>query len=66
MTALRGSCLCGEVRFEIDGPLKRSSHWHCRQCQKAHGAPLAIAMPSAARLRFTLGKRHASPADAAF
>ena len=24
MTALRGSCVCGEVRFEIDGPLKRS------------------------------------------
>jgi hypothetical protein len=39
MTALRGSCLCGEARFEIDGPLKRSSHWHCPQCQKAHGAP---------------------------
>jgi len=32
MTALRGSCLCGEARFEIDGPLKRSSHWHCPQC----------------------------------
>jgi hypothetical protein len=26
MTALRGSYLCGEVRFEIDGPLMRSSH----------------------------------------
>jgi len=39
VTALRGSCLCGEVRFEIVGPLMRSSHCHCRQCQKAHGAP---------------------------
>jgi hypothetical protein len=27
------------VRFEIDGPLMRSSHCHSRQCQKAHGAP---------------------------
>jgi hypothetical protein len=26
MTALRGSCLCGGVRFEIDGLLMRSSH----------------------------------------
>jgi len=26
MTALRVSCLCGEVRFEIDGPLMRSFH----------------------------------------
>ena len=39
MTALRGSCLCGGVRFEIDGLLMRSSHCHCRQCQRAHGAP---------------------------
>ena len=31
MTALRGSCLCGGVRFEIDGPLMQSSHYHCRQ-----------------------------------
>jgi hypothetical protein len=31
MTALRGSCLCGAVRFEIDGPLMRSSHCHRRQ-----------------------------------
>ena len=39
MTALRGSCLCGGVRFEIAGPLMRSSHCLCRQCQKGHGAP---------------------------
>ena len=38
MTTLRGSCLCGGVRFEIDGPLMRSSHCHCRQCQKRMGA----------------------------
>ena len=38
MTALRGSCLCGGVRFEITGPLMRSSHCHCRMCQKQHGA----------------------------
>jgi hypothetical protein len=31
MTALRGSCLCGGVRFEIDGPLMQSSHCHCQQ-----------------------------------
>ena len=31
MTALRGSS-CGEVRFEVDGPLMRSSHCHCHNC----------------------------------
>ena len=35
---LRGSCLCGTVRFEICGPLGRVSHCHCSMCRKAHGA----------------------------
>ena len=51
MTALRSSCLCGEVRFEIDGPLLRSSHCHCRQCQKAHGAPFRTRARVAASIR---------------
>ena len=58
MTALRGSCLCGEVRFEIDGPLMRSSHCHCRQCQKAHGAPFRTrARVAAADFRFLAGEQ---------
>ena len=57
MTALRGSCLCGGVRFEIDGTLMRSSHCHCRQCQKAHGAPFrARARVTAADFRFLVGE----------
>ena len=57
MTALRGSCLCGGVRFEIDGPLIRSSHCHCRQCQKAHGAPFRTrARVAAADFRFLAGE----------
>ena len=35
---LRGSCLCGAVRFEIRGPLGAMSHCHCSMCRKAHGA----------------------------
>ena len=57
MTALRGSGLCGGVRFEIDGPLMRSSHCHCRQCQKAHGAPFRTrARVAAADFRFLSGE----------
>ena len=57
MTALQGSCLCGEVRFEIDGPLMRSSRCHCRQCQKAHGAPFRTrARGAAADFRFLAGE----------
>jgi len=35
---LRGSCLCGGVRFEIEGPLMRSSHCIAGR-PEAHGAP---------------------------
>jgi hypothetical protein len=57
MTALRGSCLCGEVRFQIAGTLMRASHCHCRQCQKAHGAPFRTrARVAAADFRFLAGE----------
>jgi|SRR5579884_476535 len=38
MTAIRGSCLCGGVAFEITGPLQSPLNCHCSQCRKQHGA----------------------------
>ncbi len=38
MTAIRGSCLCGGITFEITGPLLRPLNCHCEQCRKQHGA----------------------------
>ncbi|MDP6564758.1 MAG: GFA family protein [Alphaproteobacteria bacterium] len=38
---IRGSCLCGSVRWEIDGPVSHMTHCHCSICRKAHGAPFA-------------------------
>jgi hypothetical protein len=35
---LRGSCLCGAVRYEVRAPLGRVVHCHCSMCRKAHGA----------------------------
>jgi hypothetical protein len=35
---LRGSCLCGEVKYEINGPLFDVRNCHCSICRKAHGA----------------------------
>ena len=35
---LRGSCQCGGIRFEIDGPLMGVGHCHCNACRKAQGA----------------------------
>jgi hypothetical protein len=38
MSIIRGSCLCGGVKFEIAGPLIGASNCHCSLCQKQHGA----------------------------
>jgi hypothetical protein len=35
---IRGSCLCGQVRFEQDGGAQFINHCHCSMCRKAHGA----------------------------
>ena len=39
---LRGSCLCGGVRFEIDRVLAMHS-CHCSLCRKAHGSAFRAA-----------------------
>jgi hypothetical protein len=33
-----GGCLCGAVRYEIEGPLVPASACHCSQCRRHHGA----------------------------
>jgi hypothetical protein len=33
-----GSCLCGGVRYEIDGPFGKVVNCHCSMCRKATGA----------------------------
>ena len=37
MTPLRGSCLCGAVRFEITEPFLFVSHCHCVTCKRLAG-----------------------------
>jgi hypothetical protein len=38
MPTIRGSCLCGGVKFTINGPLLRPLNCHCSFCRKQHGA----------------------------
>src|SRR5690606_20182876 len=38
MGKIKGSCLCGGVRFQINGPLTGALNCHCSMCRKAHGA----------------------------
>ncbi|MEM7215242.1 MAG: GFA family protein [Pseudomonadota bacterium] len=35
---LRGSCLCGQIKYQINGKLKNTLNCHCSMCRKAHGA----------------------------
>ena len=35
---IHGSCLCGQVRFALDGAPQFINHCHCSMCRKAHGA----------------------------
>lgn len=34
---LKGSCLCGRVRFSVEGPLKPPDACHCTGCRKSSG-----------------------------
>mgnify|MGYP000011004604 CR=1 FL=1 len=35
---INGSCLCGEIKYEISGPISSIVHCHCQTCRKAHGS----------------------------
>jgi len=40
----RGSCLCGDVAFELTGTLTSIELCHCDKCKKAYGAPFAATL----------------------
>jgi hypothetical protein len=55
---MHASCLCGDVAWDVDGPLQSLSHCHCSRCRKAHGVAFAsYAMAPAAGFRLKGGDR---------
>ena len=41
MDTHQGSCLCGEITFEVTGQPVRQGNCHCSTCKKATGAAYA-------------------------
>jgi glutathione-dependent formaldehyde-activating enzyme len=57
MATFRGSCLCGEVAFEVEGPFDRFLNCHCSRCRKATGtAHSGEVIVQAAALRWLRGE----------
>ena len=53
---IKGSCLCGGVRYEYDGEIDEISICHCSQCRKAQGSAFAAVSPVATeRFRILAG-----------
>jgi hypothetical protein len=54
---IEGRCLCGTLRYAIDGPLTSMMNCHCSMCRKQHGAAFAtyVVAPVAA-LRWIAGE----------
>ena len=51
-----GGCLCGKVRYEVDGALAPIQICHCGQCRKAQGSAFGANIPVASRaFRIILG-----------
>ena len=47
-----GGCLCGAVRYEIEGGLREVIGCHCGQCQRTHGNFAAYTATAVERLVF--------------
>lgn len=50
---MKGSCLCGHVRFEADAPLRAVVACHCTQCRKTSGHFWAATSVPKERFRLT-------------
>src|SRR5919197_6392746 len=53
MAVIRGSCLCGGVRFELQPPFRRANYCRCSRCRK-HSGSSALVQGRVPRERFRL------------
>jgi hypothetical protein len=36
--SIQGGCLCGSIRYAVDGPITGVNNCHCSMCRRFHGA----------------------------
>ena len=53
---LTGSCLCGSVRYNVQGEPQRAFHCHCSRCRKATGTGHATNLFVAGTLTWDAGE----------
>ncbi len=41
---IKGSCLCGKIRYEITGPFSIFQYCHCSRCRKSSGSAHASSL----------------------
>ena len=46
-----GSCLCGSVKYEVNGPLRPVVACHCEQCRKQTGTYMSATAAKDADLK---------------
>ena len=67
---IKGSCLCGKVKFKISGTPSSLSYCHCSRCRKAAGIFSAVLIGKANDLQVTEGqdqiKKFKAGSDAKF
>jgi hypothetical protein len=55
---IRGSCLCGAVRFELTAPPLFMACCHCSRCRKAGGGMAATVAVRSEDFRWVAGREH--------
>ncbi|MDO8827257.1 GFA family protein [Methylophaga sp.] len=57
--SLKGSCLCGGIRYEIDGELSPAMFCHCSKCRKSNGSAFALNAPfKSSDFKLLTGEHH--------
>ena len=53
---IRGSCLCGGVRYELAGGVELINHCHCSMCRKVNGSAFGTFLHAGSKhFRWTAG-----------